>query len=50
MGTLVAMHYPTKLFADLADHTYVMCGTGGAAWSCWGGKTGGNSLRQGTGS
>jgi hypothetical protein len=50
MGTLVAMRYPTKLFADLADHTYVMCGTGGAAWSCWGGKTGGTELRRGAGS
>lgn len=50
MGTLVAMHYPTKLFANLADHTYVRCGTGGAAWSCWGGKSGGTELRRGMGS
>lgn len=50
MGTLVAMHYPTSLFANLADHTYVKCGTGGKAWSCWGGKTGGTELRRGVGS
>ncbi len=50
MGTLVAMHYPTNLFANLADHTYVMCGTARRAWSCWGGKTGGAELRRGTGS
>ena len=50
MATLVVMHYPTSLFANLADHTYVKCGTGGKAWSCWGGKTGGALLRQGVGS
>lgn len=50
MGTLVAWHYPTVLFAKLADHTYVACGNGGRAWSCWGGKTGGSALRSGTGS
>lgn len=50
MGTLVAMHYPTKLAFGLADHTYVMCGTGGRAWSCWGGKTGGTVLHSGSGS
>ncbi len=50
MGALVVMRYPTKLFANLADHTYVKCGTGGKAWSCWGGKTGGAVLRQGVGS
>ena len=50
MGTLVAMHYPTSLFANLADHTYVKCGTGGKAWSCWGGKTGGDDLRRANGS
>lgn len=50
MGSLVVMHYPTKLFANLADHTYVRCGTGAAAWSCWGGKTGGTELRRGGGS
>lgn len=50
MGDLVAMHYPTVLFADLADHTYVKCGTGGKAWSCWGGKTGGTELRRAAGS
>jgi hypothetical protein len=50
MGTLVAMHYPTKLAFGAADHTYVMCGTGGKAWGCWGGKTGGAVLRSGSGS
>ena len=50
MGTLVVMRYATKLFANLADHTYVECGTGGKAWGCWGGKTGGTELRRGTGS
>lgn len=50
MGTLVAMHYPTRSFAGLADHTYVKCGTSGKAWSCWGGKTGGAELRRGVGS
>jgi hypothetical protein len=50
MGTLVVMRYPTKLFANLADHTYVMCATSGKAWGCWGGKTGGTELRRGTGS
>ena len=50
MGTLVAMHYPTVLAFGSADHTYVMCGTGRKAWSCWGGKTGGTVLRSGSGS
>jgi len=50
MGTLVAMHYPTVLALGAADHTYVRCGTGGRAWSCWGGKTGGSFLRSGSGS
>jgi len=44
------MAYPTKLFANQADHTYVKCGTGGKAWGCWGGKSGGKQLRQGSGS
>src|SRR6266849_9846986 len=50
MGQLVGRRYSTKLFANLADHTYVECGTGGKAWSCWGGKTGGAELRRGIGS
>ncbi len=50
MGTLVVMRYPTRLFLGAADHTYVQCDTGGKAWSCWGGKTGGTALRSGTGS
>ena len=49
MGVLIAKRYPAKLFANLADHTYVECGTGGR-WSCWGGKTGGTELRRATGS
>ncbi len=50
MGMLVARRYPTRLFANLPDHTYVECGTGGKAWGCWGGKTGGSAFRQGAGS
>jgi hypothetical protein len=50
MGTLVVMHYPISTLANRADHTYVKCGTGGKAWGCWGGKTGGSELRRGTGS
>jgi hypothetical protein len=50
MGQLIAKHYPTKLAANAADHTYVECGTGARAWSCWGGKTGGAVLRAGPGS
>jgi len=50
MGILVAKRYPTKMFLKLADHTYVECGTGKKAWGCWGGKTGGTTLRKATGS
>ena len=50
MGTLIAKKYPTKLFLKAADHTYVECSTGGKAWSCWGGKTGGTAFNSGTGS
>lgn len=50
MGSLIVKCYPTKLFANLADHTYVVCGTGRKAWACWGGKTGGTELRRGNGS
>lgn len=50
MGTLIAMAYPTALFANQADHTYVKCGTGKKAWSCWGGTSGGAEIRRGTGS
>lgn len=50
MGTLIAMAYPTSLFANQADHTYVKCGTGKKAWGCWGGKTGGREIRRGAGS
>ena len=50
MGTLIAYAYPTNLFARLADHTYVACGTGARRWSCWGGDTGGDEIARGTGS
>lgn len=50
MGKLVAKAYRTTMFAKLADHTYVECGNGGKAWSCWGGKSGGRDLRDGSGS
>jgi hypothetical protein len=50
VGTLVVRHYRSGLFAKLADHTYVECGAGAKAWGCWGGKTGGAALRQGSGS
>ncbi len=50
MGKLVAKKYPTKLFLDAADHTYVECGNGGKGWGCWGGKTGGTAFNSGTGS
>lgn len=50
MGTLIAWHYPTPVFAKLADHTYVTCGNGRARWKCWGGDSGGKALRQGIGS
>jgi hypothetical protein len=50
IGTLVVNAYPTTLFAKAADHTYVECGTGAVGWSCWGGKTGGTSVRQASGS
>ena len=49
MGVLVAKRYPTKLALGLADHTYVEC-TEGKGWSCWGGKTGGATLRSALGS
>jgi hypothetical protein len=50
MGILVTLKYPTPLFAKLADHTYVECGTGARGWSCWGGKTGGTAFHSGNGS
>ena len=50
MGLLVAKKYPTKLFLDAADHTYVECGNGGKGWKCWGGKSGGTEFNRGTGS
>lgn len=50
MGTLIIMRYPSKLVLKLADHTYVVCGTGRRAWGCFGGKTGGTEARRGIGS
>ncbi len=50
MGILVAKKYPTRLFLKAADHTYVECGNGGMAWSCWGGKIHGTVFNSGTGS
>lgn len=50
MGTLVAWHYPLAILGNQGDHTYVACGNGGKAWSCWGGKTGGTRLRSAPGS
>lgn len=50
MGTLIVKHYPTILALKAADHTYIECGTGAKGWGCWGGKAGGATLRQGTGS
>ena len=49
MGELIVKYYPTKLFLKAADHTYVKC-RGEEAWSCWGGDTGGKTLRQAAGS
>lgn len=46
----MAKAYPTKMFMKQADHTYVECDTGLKAWGCWGGKTGGRTLRKGAGS
>ena len=51
MGRLIAKHYPTVIALGYADHTYVSCCDDDTkAWSCWGGKTGGNVLRHGQGS
>jgi hypothetical protein len=50
MGVLVAKAYPTALFANLADHTYVECRSGAKGWKCWGGKTGGRVIASGSGS
>ena len=49
MGTLVAWHYRSNLFAKMADHTYVTCGNGARRWKCWGGCKGGDALIQGAG-
>lgn len=48
MGELIGKVLPT--LANLADHTYVECGTRRRAWGCWGRKAGGQILVRGTGS
>lgn len=50
MGILIAKKYKTNMLLKLADHTYVECGTGRKAWSCWGGKAGGSEFNRGSGS
>lgn len=50
MGSLTGRHYPTKLALKCADHTYVECGSGQVAWSCWGGKANGDLLGTAAGS
>jgi hypothetical protein len=50
MGTLIAMRYRLALTANLADHTYVVCGDGAKKWGCWGDDGGGTPLRSGVGS
>ena len=52
MGTLAAKKYSTAVVLGLADHTYVSCHImeDTKAWGCWGGKAGGNMLRNGVGS
>lgn len=50
MGILIAKKYKTTMLLKLADHTYVECGAGRKAWSCWGGKVGGSEFNRGSGS
>jgi len=50
MGTLIAMRYRLALTANLADHTYVICGNGAKTWGCWGDDGGGTAFRSGVGS
>lgn len=50
MGSLIVRKYPTKLFLNAADHTYVECATGARGWGCWGGKAGGALLQSTQGS
>jgi hypothetical protein len=50
LGKLVAMAYSSSLFANLADHTYVACGTGAVTWKCWGGNANGNEIGSAEGS
>jgi len=49
MGELIVKYYPTKLFLNAADHTYVEC-MGKKNWSCWGGTDDATTLRQAAGS
>lgn len=50
MGTLLIRRIPAFFNQNKADHTYVECGTGRRAWSCWGRKAGGRALTVGSGS
>ncbi|WP_146093246.1 MULTISPECIES: hypothetical protein [unclassified Xanthomonas] len=50
MGILQVCCYPTTIALNLADHTYVSCGSGAFAWGCWGGKQGGTVVDVGNGS
>lgn len=50
MGRLAAKAYPTKVVANLAEHTYVECAAGAKGWGCWGAKLGGRSLSVAGGS
>jgi hypothetical protein len=52
MGTLIGMAIPLdiKIIGQLADHTYVKCGTGKMTWKCWGRNDGGANIAAGTAS
>lgn len=50
MGVLNLCCYPTKLALHAADHAYVECAGGSYAWGCWGGKSGGTTVRSAHGS
>ncbi|PZQ33262.1 MAG: hypothetical protein DI562_02005 [Stenotrophomonas acidaminiphila] len=50
MGVISVLRYPTMLVGGAADHSYVECGSGAVGWGCWGGKSGGTTLRQRAGS
>ncbi|MBB4126710.1 hypothetical protein GGR77_002000 [Xanthomonas translucens] len=50
MGVLNVCCYPTKLALHAADHAYIECGGGSYGWGCWGGKSGGTTVRSAHGS